>query len=133
LSNIQETKVQTKFEDIYRLLSKYLAENIKNFYTYQLISSIGLQDVLKGIESDVTPAEITMALQEKGFSAKTVFNILNRDRKPQPLFKVELEPENKPLKKYEVHPIYNLQFLLHRRITVEEPHKRNGPVQCANC
>jgi len=29
--------------------------------------------------------------------------------------------------------IYNIQFLLHRRITVEEPHKRNGPVQCANC
>jgi len=29
--------------------------------------------------------------------------------------------------------IYNIQFLLDRRITVEEPHKRNGPVQCANC
>lgn len=131
--NIQETKVQMKSEDNYRVLSKYLTENKKNFYTYQLKSSKGLQVVLKGIESDVTPEEITKALQEKGFTAKTVFNILNRDKKPQPLFKVELEPENKPLKKYEVHPIYNLQFLLHRRITVEEPHKRNGPVQCSNC
>lgn len=24
-------------------------------------------------------------------------------------------------------------YLLHRKITVEEPHKRNGPVQCNNC
>jgi len=32
-----------------------------------------------------------------------------------------------------VHPIYNLQFLLHRKITVEEPHLRIGPVQCSNC
>ncbi|KAH8308632.1 hypothetical protein KR067_006659, partial [Drosophila pandora] len=113
--NIQETKVQMKSEDNYRVLSKYLTENKKNFYTYQLKSSKGLQVVLKGIEPEVTPEEIKKALQEKGFSAKTVFNILNRDRKPQPLFKVELEPETKLLKKYEVHPIYNLQYLLHRR------------------
>jgi len=131
--NIQETKVQMKSEDNYIVLSKYLTENKNNFYKYHLKSSNGLQVVLKGIDSEVTPAEITKALTEKAFSAKIVFNIFNRDKKPQPLFKVELEPENKPLKKYDVHPIYNLQFLLHRRITFEEPHKRNGPVQWANC
>jgi len=115
-------------EDNYNVLSKYLTEKKKNFYAYQLKSSNGLQVVLKGIESDVT-----MALQEKGFTVKTVFNMLNRDREPQPLFKVELAPENKPLKKYEVHPKYTLHFLLHRGIAIQEPHKRNGPVQCANC
>jgi len=35
----------------------------------------------------------------------TVFNILNRDRKSQPLFKVELAQAKKPVKKYEGHPI----------------------------
>lgn len=131
--NIHETKVQIKTEENYRVLSKYLNDSKRNFYTYQLKSSKGLQVVLKGIESDVTPAEIIQALKEKGFTAKTVINILNRNRKPQPLFRVELEPETKPLNKNEVHPIYKLQFLLHRRITVEEPHKRTGPVQCTNC
>jgi len=100
--NIKETKVQMKSEDNYRVLSKYLTENKKNFNTYQLKSSKSLQVVLKGTEFDVTPAEVTMTIQEKGFTVKTVFNILNRDRKPQPLVKVELAPENKPLK---VHPI----------------------------
>jgi len=56
----------------------------------------------------------------------------NRNKQPQPLFKVERVPDSKALKENEVYPIYNLQFLLHRRITVEEPHKRNGPDQCAN-
>ena len=49
------------------------------------------------------------------------------------MFKVDLNPDCTKLNKNEVHPIYKLQFLLHRRIVVEEPHKRNGPVQCTNC
>jgi len=32
-----------------------------------------------------------------------------------------------------VRPIYNIQYLLHRRITMEEPHKGINPVQCTNC
>lgn len=130
---INEIKLQTKTEDDYRKVTNYFTAQKIGFYTYQLKSSKGLQVVLKGIESDVTPEEITEALKEKGFYAKNVFNIKNRNRQPQPLFKIELEPENKPPRKNEVHPIYKLQLLLHRRITVEEPHKRNAPVQCTNC
>lgn len=134
---IHKIKVQTKTEDNYRELTKYLNDKHKNYFTYHLKSSkvatsYKLQVVLKGIEPEVTPEEITEALQEKGFSAKSVFNIINKDKKPQPLFKVELEPETKSLKRYEIHQIYKLQFLLHRRITVEEPHKCKTPVQCTN-
>lgn len=109
-STIHEIKVQTKTEDNYRELTKYLNDTRKNYYTYQLKSSKGLQVVLKGIEPEVTPEEITEALQEKRFFAKSVFNIINKDKKPQPLFNVELEPETKPLKRYEIHPIYKLHF-----------------------
>jgi len=59
------------------------------------------------MDSDVTTAKITMALQEKGFTVMTVFNILNTDRK-QSLFKVEFAPKKNDPKKYEVHSIYNL-------------------------
>ena len=131
--NIHEIKLQAKTEKEFRTATNYLTETKKNFYTYQLKSSKGLQVILKGIEPDVTSAEITSALKEKGFHAARVSNIINKNKKPQPLFKVELEPDSKTLKKNEVHPIYKLQLLLHRRITVEEPHKRNGPVQCSNC
>lgn len=131
--NINETKVQTETEDSHRLLTKFLDEAGKNFYTYQLKSARGLQVVLKGIEATVSTTEIVEALKEKNFNAKMVMNILNKNKEPQPMFKIELEPERQTLKKNEVHPIYKLQLLLHRRITVEEPHKRNRPVQCTNC
>jgi len=49
---------------------------------YQLKSSKGTQLVLKGLGSDVTPAEITKA-DDKGFNAKPVFNILNKERRLQ--------------------------------------------------
>jgi len=83
--------------------------------------------VLKGIDPVVTAKKVFDALKEKGFSAKNVSNIINRKKEPQQLFRVELEPDSRVLKKNEVHPIYNLQYLLHRRINVEEPHKKERP------
>jgi len=53
--------------------------------------------VLKGIEPDVTAKEVIDAIKEKGFFAKNVSNIINRKRKPQPLFWVELEPDSRVL------------------------------------
>lgn len=131
--NIHETKVQVKTEVNFRALTKYLNDAKKNFYTYQLKSSKGLQIVIKGLELEINPEEISGALIEQGFKPKSVINIFNKDKKPQPLSKVELEPDSCALKKNESHPIYKLQYLLHRRISVEEPHKRKGPVQCVNC
>lgn len=123
---ISETRIQTQTKAGHRAVTKYLDDAGKTYCTYQLKRAKGLQVVIKGFEPTVTPDEITAAL-------KSVTNILNRNKQPQPLFKVELEPEAKMVKRNEVHPIYKLQLLLHRQITVEEPHKRNQPVQCINC
>jgi len=103
--NIYETKLQTKSEEHFQAVSKYLEEARKSYYTYQLKSSKGLQVVLKGIEPDVTAKEVIEALKKKGFSAKNVSNIINRKKEPQPLFRDELEPDSRILKKNEVHPI----------------------------
>lgn len=130
---IKETKIQIYSEKIYRVVQNYLESQKKNFYTYQLKSSKGLVVVIKGIESSVDPTEIKEALQVNGFETKMVMNILNKNRVPQPMFKVELAPNAPKLKRNETHPIYKLRYLLHRRVQVEEPHKRNGPVQCTNC
>jgi len=91
-------------------VTRYLDEAGKGYYTYQLKSAKGLQVVIKGIESSVTSSEIIVALKEKNFNAKTVINILNRNKEPQPLFKVELEPSSEKNNKNEVHPIYKLQY-----------------------
>ena len=131
--NLHETKIQVNTEAKYRDVVKDLEANGKKFYTYQLKSSKGISAVIKGIEPDVDPEEIKEALGDSGFHVKAVINIVNRNKVPQPMFKVDLLANTQILKKNEVHPIYKLQFLLHRRVTVEPPHPRNGPVQCTNC
>jgi len=131
--NIAETKIQIYEENNYRTIAALLDKNNKKYYTYQLKSSKGLIVVIKGIESNVDPEEVKSAIAESGFKVKSVYNIKNKENIPQPLFKIELEPENNRLKKNDVHPIYNLRYLLNRRVAVEEPHKRAGPVQCFNC
>lgn len=130
---IHETKVQTYSEKSFREVTSFFDSSGKNYYTYQLKSSKGLTVVVKGIESDVDSNDVKSALVGQGFSIRSVTNIFNRNKVPQPMFRVELEPEARKLKKNEVHPIYKLQYLLHRRISVDEPHKRWGPIQCQNC
>ena len=130
---INETKIQVLDENNFRKVVSVLESKKKSFYTYQLKSSKGLQVVLKGIDSCVDPLELKSELENKGFKIKAVVNIRNREHIPQPLFRVELEPGDFQLKKNEVHPIYNLKYVLHRKISVEQPHKRSGPVQCLNC
>lgn len=131
--NIDETKIQIYSENNYRKIIADFEKNKMVYYTYQLKSAKGMQIVLKGIDSSVDPEEVKIALIENEFKVKNVANIRNRERVPQPMFRVELEPNDVKLKKNECHPVYNLKFLLHRKITVEEPHKRSGPVQCHNC
>lgn len=49
------------------------------------------------------------------------------------MFKVELAAESSQVLKGKSHPIYDLKYVLHRKVTIEEPYKRAGPVQCTNC
>jgi hypothetical protein len=130
--DIKETKIQPLNIDAYRALIKHFDQVGKHYYTYQLKSQKGLVIMLKGIESYVDVNEIHAALAEKGFQCKSITNIFNREKKPQPLFRLELESDDKNVKGKR-HAIFDLKYLLHRRVTIEEPRKRNGPVQCIKC
>lgn len=131
--NIQETKVQVYTEKSYRNIINFFDENKKSYYTYQLKSAKGLSVVLKGIESSVPTTEIKEALESVGYEVKSIQNVVNKNKIPQPLFRVEIRFDKHTVNKNESHPIYSLRYLLHRRITVEQPHKRRSPVQCQNC
>lgn len=131
--NVLETKIQADSEKGYRAIVNNFDAEKKGYYTYQLKSAKGLVVVIKGIDNSVPTEDIKDALKNAGFDAKSIFNIINREKIPQPMFKVEVAFDSTKLKKNETHPIYNLKFLLNRRIVVEEPIKRKGPPQCQNC
>lgn len=131
--DVTEVKVQCANIDDYRKTVTAFDDSALQYYTYRLKIFRGLCVVIKGIEIGVDTEEIKMELEKQGFLVSTVTNIINREKKPQPLYKVELEPSTTKLKPGQVHPIYNLRYLLNRVVTVEEPRKRAGPVQCTNC
>ena len=133
MGNMLETKIQSYSEENFRKIIKSFETQKKNYYTFQLKSSKGLQVVVKGVDSCVDPSEVKEALENDGFKIKSVVNIKYRDKIPQPLFRVELEPGDIKLRKGQIHPIYKLKYLIHRRVAIEEPHRRVGPVQSLNC
>lgn len=130
---LYETKIQTTKEMFYCKVVDLLEKQNKHFYTYQLKSAKGLKVIIKGIDHQVDPNDIKADLEEAGFEIKNIVNVRNRNKIPQPMFKIELTPEASKVPKGKVHPIYNVQYILYRRVTIEEPHKHNTPVQCQNC
>lgn len=134
---IVDVKLQLNTIDEFRAAVNALDSSSMNYYTYRMKTLRGLSVIIKGIEVTDDAKEmcedIQFALEKKGFKVRQVINILNRNKVPQPLYKVELEPCETKLKPGEVHPIYSLRLLINRCISVEEPHKRFGPVQCTNC
>ena len=129
---IEETKIQLKNVEHFRIFRDYLDSLNKHYYTYQLKSARGLCVVIKGLESDTDIIEIKEDLEEQGFKVKNIMNIFNKNKIPQPMFKVELESENAKTDGKN-HPIYSLRYVLYRKVCVEEPYKRNSVVQCFKC
>lgn len=70
--------MQVKTEVNFRALTKYLNDAKKNFYTYQLKSSKGLQIVIKGLKPEINPEEISGALIELGFKPKPFSTYLTK-------------------------------------------------------
>lgn len=130
---ISETKIQAKEERHYCAITDLLEKEKKNFYTYQLKSAKGLKVVLKGIDHNVNTEDIKKDLERLGFNIKNVSRMLNKQKIPQPMFKVELTPESSKPPKGETHPIYDVKYVLHRKIVVEEPRKNSSLAQCQNC
>lgn len=130
---LYETKLQLTDETDYTTVTKWLDDKHKEYYSYQSKNQKGLRVVIKGIDHEVKPEDIKADLEALKFKINWVHNIQNKYRQPQPMFKVELAPESSKAPKGKSHPIYDLKYVLRRRITVEEPYKRSGPVQCLNC
>jgi hypothetical protein len=130
---LYETKLQVLSDIDYTTITKWLDCDKIEFYSYQMKHNKGLRVIIKGIDPQVDPEEIKNDLERQHFQVNWVSNVLNRFKQPQPMFKVELKPESSHAPHGKVHPIYEIDYVVQRKITVEDPYKRKGPVQCLNC
>lgn len=127
----QEAKLQLSSVENYKSTQTFLQANKVPHYTYQLKSARAVRAVIKGLDPRIEPAQIIVALKELQINARSVHNILKRNKEPTSLFIVELEPDINKVKGH--HPIFDLKRLLHMVITVEEPMNKKEPKQCYNC
>jgi len=84
--------------------------------------------VIKNLHSITYTSEIKSAIEELGFPARQVSNVLHKITKSKlPLFFVDLEPTetNKD--------IFEINSLLHTKIKIGESYKRRELIQCQNC
>lgn len=131
-------KVQTKDENVYRQVRKFLNKKNIPYYTHQLKSEKPYRVVIRGLHPETNKTDIVTALKEYGHEAKDVVNVIIKKKSesnkssdkvavPLPLFFVALEPKENNKQ------IYEIQELLYQRVTVETPHKKKEVPQCKTC
>lgn len=114
--------------DAYRSIANILNNLNCQFHSYQFPKDKAYRVVIRHLHPSTDAGEIKLALEEKSFKVRTVTNVLQSGtRVPLPLFFVDLEPDINNSK------IFELRVLLHTRIQVEEPKKKNDILQCKRC
>jgi hypothetical protein len=111
----------------YRAIVKAFRDKQAAFHTYQLPEDKAYRAVIRGLHSSIATDDIKQELQERGFTVRSVTNVISRDKINLPLFFVDLEPDKMN------STIFDLTTMLHSRITVEEPRQSRQLVQCKNC
>lgn len=127
-ATINTLKIQPSNPDAYRAIIHFLKDAEAEFHTYQMKEDKAFRIVLRNLHPTTTPIEIKMALEEIGFYARSVTNVLSKSTKIKlPIFFVDLEPA-------EINQnIFEINNLLNTKVKIEEPYKRRVIIQCQNC
>lgn len=126
--NQNSVKLFTKSSDAYRKIVHLLNETHVKFHTYQLKSERAFRVVLKHIHYSTDPGEIKCSLEQLGYSVRYVTNVRHyQSKQPLSMFYVDLEPnaDNKT--------IFDVQHLLHAKVTFEPPMAKKEIAQCKRC
>lgn len=126
-STINTLKIQPSNPEAYREIIHYLKDAEAEFHTYQMKEDKAFRIVIRNLHSSTSPIEIRTAIEEIGFSVRSVTNVLSKIEKIKlPLFFVDLEPD-------EINNnIFEINILLNTKIKIEEPYKRRIIIQCQN-
>jgi hypothetical protein len=126
--NNNSVKILPKSADTYRRLVRKLNEGNVSFHTYQLKQERAYRVVLKNMHYSVDTAELKAALGQLGHTVRNITNVIQSStKKPLSMFFIDLEPSSNN------KDIFNVQYLLHAKITFEPPYKKKEIVQCKRC
>lgn len=121
-------KVQPLSRIYYNSILKHLHEIDASFHTYTPRHLRTYRCVIRNLHHSTLVPDIINALAELGHNVKYVHNAKNKDKRPLPLFFVEVKPQDNN------NDILGISSLLNTKVSIEKPHiKKRGPPQCHNC
>lgn len=127
-STSKNIKIQSSNSDTYRSIIKYLKESKAEYHTFQAQEDKSFRIVVRNLHPSTPTVDIGIAIQEVGYTVRSVTNILHKTTKNKlPIFFVDLEPA-------EINQdIFHLNSILNTKVKIEEPYKRREIIQCINC
>lgn len=83
---------------------------------------------IRGLHPSTLITDISSTLDEQGHQVKHVHNVKDKNKRPLPLFFVEIYPNENNVE------IHNIKSLLNSKVTIEKPHKKSHSLpQCHRC
>ena len=126
--NSNQVKIQIKTPEIYKNVVKELESKNTQFYTYKPKQERCFKVVLRNMHPSVNQEDLKQELKDLGHEVSNIWNVKHRITKaPLPMFMIELTPNT-----HNKH-IYNVQYLMHCKISFEPPRPKRTIPQCANC
>lgn len=128
LVNHNTVKVFSQSPDVYRKIVHKFNELKIAFHTYQLKQERAYRVVLKNMHFSTDPLDIKNSLEQLGYQIRSIVNARHyQTKQPLSMFYIDLEP------KLNNKDIFNVQYLLHAKVTFEPPLLRREVVQCKRC
>lgn len=121
-------KILPKCTKTYSVIVQALEQHNISFHTFQLTGNRCFRVVLRGMHHSVSLDDLKVSIESLNHKVIRIHNIRHRESKlPLNMFFVELEQRQNN------NQIFDIQYLLHAKISFEAPHPRKDVVQCYRC
>lgn len=120
--------IHTRSKEEYTKIIQVLKDKDTMFHSYPFKDARAFRVVLKNVHHTMDTNMIKTALTDIGHNVRNIHNILNRrNKKPLPMFFIDLEPKENNKE------IYQVQLLCNMRLKFEPPRPKREIPQCIKC
>lgn len=120
--------VQPSGRNSFNKIVSHLNETDASFHSFSPRFRRPYRVVIRNLHPSTLDTDISSSLDELGHQVKHIYNAKDKNKRPLPLFFVEIYSDEKN------EDIHNIKSLLNTKVVIEKPHKKSySRPQCHNC
>ncbi|KAL4092220.1 hypothetical protein QTP88_026758 [Uroleucon formosanum] len=120
--------VQPSGRNSFNKIVSHLNETDASFHSFSPHFRRPYRVVIRNLHPSTLDTDISSSLDELGHQIKHIYNAKDKNKRPLPLFFVEIYSDEKN------EDIHNIKSLLNTKVVIEKPHKKSySRPQCHNC